>query len=70
MNDKQDLISVIIPMYNAKESVERCVESVRKSTYTNLEIILVDDGSTDETLEICMKMMDEDRRIKVIAKKK
>jgi hypothetical protein len=69
VNDKQDLISVIIPMYNAKESVERCVESVRKSTYTNLEIILVDDGSTDETLEICMKMMDEDRRIKVIAKK-
>lgn len=68
MDNKQDLISIIIPMYNAKDSIKRCVESIQNSTYKNIEIILVDDGSTDETVEICTKMKNIDSRIKVITK--
>lgn len=47
------LISVIVPVYNAQDYVERCVRSLMKQTYQNLEIILIDDGSTDDSLDIC-----------------
>lgn len=60
------LISAIIPVYNAETYLPRCVESVRKQTYTNLEILLIDDGSTDSSGEICDKYVGEDLRIKAI----
>ncbi len=63
-----ELISVIIPVYKVEDYLEKCVESVINQTYSNLEIILVDDGSPDCCGEICDKYAEKDRRIKVIHK--
>ncbi len=62
----QPLISVIIPVYNVEKYLPRCLDSVVKQTYTNLEIILVDDGSTDSCPKICDKYAQKDKRIFVI----
>lgn len=61
-------ISVIIPCYNVEKYLERCVESVVNQTYRKLEIILVDDGSTDTTGELCDRLSETDSRIKVVHK--
>lgn len=58
-----ELISVIIPVYNVKEYLERCLESVISQSYENLEIILVDDGSTDGSSELCDDIAKRDSRI-------
>ncbi len=63
---KSPLISVIVPVYNAAPYLARCIESILAQTYKNLEIILVDDGSTDNCLEICQQYAQKDNRIKVI----
>ena len=62
------LISIIVPVYNVEDYLPRCVESLRNQTYGNLEIILVDDGSTDGTAALCDSLGDEDRRIRVFHK--
>lgn len=62
------LVSIIIPIYNVENYLEDCVESVKKQTYKNVEIILVDDGSTDNSGEICDKYEKLDERIKVFHK--
>ncbi len=59
------MVSIIIPVFNGQHVLQRCVDSVTKQSYRELEIILVDDGSTDPTLEICKKLALEDSRIKV-----
>lgn len=64
----QPLISVIIPVYKVEEYLDRCVQSVCKQTYTNLEIILVDDGSPDNCGAMCDVLAQTDRRIRVIHK--
>ena len=61
-----NLVSIIIPVYNVAQYLGDCLKSVLKQTYTNLEIIVVDDGSTDNSLEICHSYAAEDKRIKVI----
>lgn len=66
MNDK---ISIIIPIYNVKKYINKCIESIINQTYKNLEIILVDDGSTDGSGKICDEFKKEDNRIVVIHKK-
>ncbi len=66
---KKPLISVIIPIYNIKEYVDGCISSVLKQSYTNLEIILVDDGSTDGSAECCDLWADKDARIRVLHQK-
>jgi len=64
-----DLISVVIPVYRVEKYLERCVESVINQTYANLEIILIDDGSPDNSGNICDEYAKIDKRIKVIHKK-
>ncbi len=63
-----DLISVIVPIYNLDAYLYQCVNSIVQQTYKNLEIILVDDGSTDNAVEICEFFRKSDPRIRVIAK--
>ena len=65
----KELISVIIPIYNVEHYLEKSVESVINQSYENLEIILVDDGSTDDSGKLCDKIAKKDERIKVIQKK-
>lgn len=60
------LISVIIPIYNAEEYLKECIESVQKQKYNNLQILLINDGSTDKSLEICKYYEKNDNRIVVI----
>lgn len=62
------LVSVIIPVYKVERYLEKCVDSVRQQTYSNLEIILVDDGSPDNCGELCELYRKHDSRIKVIHK--
>ena len=59
-------ISIIVPIYNAEEWLEKCVNSIVEQTYFNIEILLINDGSTDKSLEICKKFENIDNRIKVI----
>lgn len=65
---KNETISIIIPIYNCEEYLARCIESVINQTYPNLEIILVNDGSTDKSSVICDKYAKKDSRVKVIHK--
>ncbi len=64
----QSLISIIIPIYNVEQYLRRCVDSVLQQTYTNLEIILVDDGSPDNCGRICDEYVQADSRVRVIHK--
>lgn len=59
------LVSVVVPVYNMGSSIKKCVESVEQQGYHELEIILVDDGSTDDSLERCKKLAAKDARIAV-----
>ena len=62
------MISVIVPVYKVEKYLKRCVRSIQKQTYTDLEIILIDDGSPDACGKICDEFSNEDKRIKVIHK--
>ena len=61
-----DLVSVIVPIYNAENYLKRCVNSLVNQTYQNLEIILVNDGSKDSSLSICNEFKKQDKRIVVV----
>lgn len=63
---KKEKISVIVPVYNAEKYVNECIQSILMQTYDNLELIVVDDGSTDRSAEICDKAVKANSRIKVI----
>lgn len=62
------LISVVIPVYNTAPYLEKCLESVVNQTYQNLQIIIINDGSTDNSAEICQKFSEKDDRIEFINK--
>lgn len=65
---QEPLISVIVPIYNVEKYVEKCVQSILNQTYKNLEIILVDDGSTDESPQIIDRIAKKDVRVKCVHK--
>ena len=69
MNENRDLISIIIPVYNVEKYLKRCLESVIAQTYSNIEIILIDDGSSDKSSQICDAFKGNDSRIIVIQQK-
>lgn len=64
----EELVSIIVPVYNVQQYVSDCIESIQKQTYRNIEIILVDDGSNDSSGIICDDYKKRDSRIKVIHK--
>lgn len=65
---QQDLVSVIVPIYNMEKHLDRCLESILGQTYQNLEILLIDDGSTDGSLEIINGYAERDSRVRVLHK--
>lgn len=65
---KEPLISIIVPVYNAEKYLDECVKSILSQTYKNIELILVNDGSTDNSLNICLNYKDIDNRVVVFDK--
>ena len=63
MIDKEELISIIVPVYNVKPFLLHCLETIVSQSYHNLEIILVDDGSTDGSGEICDSFAETDKKL-------
>ncbi|TPR14814.1 glycosyltransferase family 2 protein [Apilactobacillus timberlakei] len=61
-----DKVSIIVPIYNAHEYLATCLQSIKNQTYTNIEVIMVDDGSTDDSSRICKEYVDIDARFKYI----
>ena len=66
MEEKQDLVSVIVPVYNSEKYLEAALQSVREQSYGNIEVLLIDDGSTDSSPQICDDFAWEDERFRVI----
>lgn len=65
---EKPLVSIIVPVYNVEKYLSECIDSILSQTYENIEIILIDDGSTDKSAEICDKYALEDKRVRVIRK--
>lgn len=63
-----EIISIVIPIYNVEKYLKRCLDSIESQTYNNIEIILVNDGSKDNSLNICKEYQKKDKRIKIIDK--
>lgn len=64
---KDKLVSIIIPIYNAEKHISKCLNSVLNQTYVKFELILVNDGSTDKSLDICEEFQKKDNRIRIIS---
>lgn len=59
-------VSIIIPVYNTEKYIEKCLNSVINQNYSNIEILIIDDGSTDKSLQICNKFKEQDKRIEIL----
>ncbi|WP_342542136.1 glycosyltransferase [Paenisporosarcina sp. FSL H8-0542] len=64
-----DLISIVVPVYNSEKYLFDCIESILNQSYSNIELILVNDGSNDCSLEICQMFVESDNRVKLLSKK-
>ena len=62
------LVSVIVPVYNSTAYLKRCVDAILAQTYENLEVLLIDDGSKDDSLKICREYEAKDSRVKAFHK--
>ena len=69
VNEQVD-VSIIVPVFNEEKYLERCINSITPQTKENIEIICVDDGSTDNSLSILKKLSEDDNRVKVITQLK
>lgn len=65
-NKQEPLISILVPVYNCEPYLDQCISSIINQDYKNLQIVLVNDGSTDKSLEICRKYAEQDKRISVL----
>ena len=61
-------VSIIVPVYNAEKAIGRCIDSILKQDYEDIEVILVDDGSKDSSLEIITRYAETDKRVKTVHK--
>lgn len=68
LTDMNSIISIIIPVYNAEKTLSRCVNSILNQTFQDWELLLIDDGSTDRSGELCDEYASKDQRIKVFHK--
>lgn len=69
MNKHTDLVSIVVPVYNAERFIEETIQSVLNQTYTNWELILVDDKSTDKSIELITPYLKKDNRIRLLRNK-
>lgn len=60
------LLSIVVPVYNGGSHIEKCISSIQKQTHSNIEIIIVNDGSSDNTYEVCKELANEDKRIIIL----
>lgn len=67
-NDKDSLISIVIPIYNAEKYLEECLNSIKNQTYKNFEVIMVNDGSKDDSETICKRFLEYDDRFRYFTK--
>lgn len=67
--ENKDKISIVVPIYNSEDYLPRCIHSLQNQSYKNLEILLIDDGSCDHSLEICQREAGKDSRIRVFHQK-
>ena len=65
MKKNTPMLSIIVPVYNCEKTIEKCVDSILKQNYLDFELILINDGSTDNTLEKCMHYVQIDDRVKL-----
>ena len=69
MENNQPKISVIVPIYNAQKYLHRCVDSILNQTFTDFEVLLINDGSTDQSPAICDEYAKIDSRVRVLLRK-
>ena len=69
VNGEYPVVSVIIPVYNSEKYTEKCIRSLLGQTYRNLELLIIDDGSTDQSGAILDRLAGEDTRIRLIHQK-
>ncbi|MDC6078319.1 glycosyl transferase [Limosilactobacillus fermentum] len=68
MNLKEPLVSIVVPIYNVQDFVEKCIKSILKQTFQDFELLLVNDGSTDNSIKVCKQYMHKDERIRILNK--
>ena len=66
--NKNPLVSIVVPIYNTEDCLDQCIESIVDQSYKRIEILLIDDGSTDNSYDICEKWQKNDNRIKLFRK--
>lgn len=68
-NNQDRMVSIVVPIYNAEKYIDRCIKSILNQSYHNLQLILINDGSTDYSLQLCQKFAREDERVEVVSQK-